>query len=736
MKKFIVISLFLFSFLIGAYNLSCVDTVSFSDESLRLVRTGQGQLSLEAERSENFKRIVKLVQKARDDATITEDDVKQEIIQEAKALSNLYHIEITPDDLVLGVDFQTILAKVQSAIKETRERSPTKAVGIGGGGGFINVTLQALRNMYNRVVASMPGTDNGGSTGKIQEVVKPFLGYIFGVGDTANVLVETIPQYLYTIKDEILSNRPKEYLDSAYETVYDLLERNIKELAKAESKAPVSDFYFFIANQLKVAQIIDESFIRLVDSEGNKIMPKFSDIVGQSIRNLNFLAAYYATETFLEGGRLNLDNAEATMYLLEKMFGVEVNSAGYTKVHPVLSVYDAAISYAVYDHVLTDAERAYIESKLGDYLQKYPYAIQEIKGPDGKLVTVVFGQQFIDQIMHSGEIIHFGIVSEVPDHNLEDIATLDSLDVRDSLRAPPGTIEEINNAEDIITIGAGSMYSSLLCQLTIPGVAEALAKRKEKGDIPIVLVVNMSLVDETNKLTLHKYINMIIEETGYDFITHVVVNAPGVIKSIEKKVGTPHEYMASLIRAEGVEKVGDLYKLPTSPIAGRDLYVKETLTGLYFVDKDGNSIFITPEGELSTDPGDEGILTEGDVTVGGIYLNAYTYYMLSHPELQTDLGLSNNDWKNEMGMAGFLYMSEELYESRRERGRYRGALYATDSDIEYLESLDIEVVEGKFIGWEKKTLKKVGEEVTYETFVGLKWEEIRAALERILRLWS
>jgi len=755
--------LFLFLLIINIVN--CKAAVSAQDEFIQSTRRSRGDVHIsvqntltpEVKKSQRFKDIVHLSQIAF--PGISEGQIVEDIVAEAEALSGKYGVEIKPDDLVLGVDFKIILPGIQKKIIQTKKKAPS-TVGIGGGGGFINVVVQALRGIFDRNIAIVPGTDNGGSSGRLKVIVSPHLGYVFGVGDGMNVLVETIPEELHSAKDKILSTRPQEvhHNGSTYKTVYNVLRKNATELAEGEriysQSGGISDFYFFIANQLNIARIIDKSFIE------NDTMPDFYNIAGQSIRNLNALAVFHSTGVLLEGKKTNIANADSAMHLLEMILGVEVNSHGDTIVHPVVSLYDEAVTYAVYDRRLNSAEKLYISNRLRGYLKLYPHAIQDIVTSQGKLVTVVFGQQFFDQIKHSSRIEHFGLVRGIPDYNVWSVSNLDSLDVRDDLQVPSEVIEAISTAEDLITVGAGSLYSSLLCQLAIPEVAQALAARRAENDIPIVFILNMVLTDETQKMTGSMYIDMIERETGYkieELFTHVVANDALVAIAIEEEMGPPYKYMEDLIRGVGVERVGvDMYKLPGSPIEGQHIYVERFLSGLYFTDARGDPIFITPEGRLSKDSGEQGVIMDGNgetvngKTVGGIYLNPYTYYMLTHPELQNRIPylfhapqsdsytriLDENMWAYEMGLAGFMYMSDELYAGRGERGRNRGALFLTDDVIESLQSNGMQVILGRFADWQEKTKKQAGQEVAYEYFVGLNPGSIRWVLKDILDEWT
>ncbi|MCM8782313.1 MAG: YvcK family protein, partial [Candidatus Omnitrophica bacterium] len=428
---------------------------------------------------------------------------------------------LTFDSAVKGVDFRNpqYLAKVLQAIAQINSRSPPKVVAFGGGGGFVNVTLQVVQKAFDRVLAVEPGTDNGGGTGNMQEQVKGILGYIFGVGDTANLMVESLPRDVELgnadfggqgterdFKDMIVSWRPGagDVVNSNLVDTHTNYIINKFSNPKNSGAKNLPDLFFFLANQLNLDRQIDE----FNQQFGNRVK-----IPGQSIRNLNFLSAYYGTNAFLKGGNFNPEMAKAAMFVLEKMYGVRLNGNGDSLVHPTISAYGAAVSYVVYKDRLTSKQIEYIkkkddlrlnpdkadsedEKKKREWQLKYLNGevtadeltlkgiplppIQYIKDDQGNEYTVAFGQKFIDQIFHNSKVVDFGLVKEIPTRAVGTLAELDTLDMKNVAQLP-ATQELIDALGDpnvqLVTVGAGSLFSSLLCQLAVPGVAEAFIKR-------------------------------------------------------------------------------------------------------------------------------------------------------------------------------------------------------------------------------------------------------------------
>ena len=78
-----------------------------------------------------------------------------------------------------------------AAVKKFKQRHyPIFACG--GGGGFSAVTLKALRQLGIPTVAGLPSTDDGGSSGVLQRALQPFRGFVFGVGDMASAIQDSL----------------------------------------------------------------------------------------------------------------------------------------------------------------------------------------------------------------------------------------------------------------------------------------------------------------------------------------------------------------------------------------------------------------------------------------------------------------------------------------------------------------------------------------------------------------
>jgi uncharacterized cofD-like protein len=88
------------------------------------------------------------------------------------------------------------------------------------------------------------------------------------------------------------------------------------------------------------------------------------------------------------------------------------------------------------------------------------------------------------------------------------------------VRPLPETIEAIVNA-DLIVVGPGSLYTSIVPNLLVDGVAATLAA----VNVPRVYVANlMTEPGETDGYSLADHLRVLKEHTGFDLFDYVLVN--------------------------------------------------------------------------------------------------------------------------------------------------------------------------------------------------------------------
>lgn len=92
-------------------------------------------------------------------------------------------------------------------------------------------------------------------------------------------------------------------------------------------------------------------------------------------------------------------------------------------------------------------------------------------------------------------------------------------------------LEEISQA-DLITIGPGSLYTSILPNLVVHGLAEAI----HKADAPVVYINNiMTQPGETEDYTAFDHVLAILDHTFEDFIDYCIINNSKISKELREK---------------------------------------------------------------------------------------------------------------------------------------------------------------------------------------------------------
>jgi len=98
-------------------------------------------------------------------------------------------------------------------------------------------------------------------------------------------------------------------------------------------------------------------------------------------------------------------------------------------------------------------------------------------------------------------------------------------------RASKESFEAIDEA-DIIILGPGSLYTSVIPNLLVKGISERIARRK----VPKVYISNvMTQPGETDNYTAFDHLNTIIDHAGAGTITHCIINTGTVPEEFLKK---------------------------------------------------------------------------------------------------------------------------------------------------------------------------------------------------------
>lgn len=294
----------------------------------------------------------------------------------------------------------------------------------------------------------------------------------------------------------------------------------------------------------------------------------------------------------------------------------------------------------------------------------------------------LYGQQYIDKLPQVGSRSTVGVV-KAPDELSRPSAN-------------PEYLKRIREAE-LFVMGAGSLVGSQLSQLVVPGVVDILL---ERVDMRRVLVLNHVKMDETLGMSVRDQIRLIenaaTENASPDLLDKHARNDNRLrISDLFTDIIVPRT-IAREIEAEMLKR-----NLPE-------------MTGA-----DDNTDFVS-------------IHKPGSNQTMLVFCNKYVKFLIDNPEIREHYGVTIR----EIEVLSYLDQPRTLYDKRSEKGRYRGALFATAEDIDYLVDQGIQrrsIHEVDSIGENWKFVKAEGSS-SLEFFPGLVPEGLvgifRIALER------
>lgn len=159
---------------------------------------------------------------------------------------------------------------------------------------------------------------------------------------------------------------------------------------------------------------------------------------------------------------------------------------------------------------------------MSDVLGGFAPAIQKLDkifNVRGKILPISLDNAKLCAGLENGEIV----VGEanIKQRVLDVKSRIKQVFLKDGEATPaPGVIEAINEA-DIIVLGPGSLYTSVICNLLVDGISKAIIQSKAKK----VMIVNlMNEPGETSGYTLARHVNEVERYLGRHVIDYVLAN--------------------------------------------------------------------------------------------------------------------------------------------------------------------------------------------------------------------
>ncbi|MDD3089776.1 MAG: 2-phospho-L-lactate transferase CofD family protein, partial [Candidatus Omnitrophica bacterium] len=377
------------------------------------------------------------------------------------------------------------------------------AVVFGGGGGILKVTVPALRALGYQVVTVQPATDNGGRTGKQAMMIYPVKGSMFSVGDVVNAMTEALPADRYRKRREWLNANPQR---NGSETYIQAISRMLRD-SEWDDLFREEYIVSYLIDMTNIAYIIQSDFVDNPDYRGNDEYPDFS-YSKMAIRNMAILAVFHHFRAMERFNETDQEMARVASWILESIFGIPSESRFYTL--PVS--YEEAILRVVYGEPIPDSEREHMESTANGIGRKFSMYLDESHSHH----PCVYGQAFLDKLADN-KVLDMQAVRSPHEPSVIPAAQNDVIDL-------------LNDPQvKLIVVGAGSLYSSILSQLSFKGIMETIIKREDAQRVWVANHVNM---DETN---------------DYEFRDHVLA-----FERVASRQGVmPDDFVVDLARRRG-----------------------------------------------------------------------------------------------------------------------------------------------------------------------------------------
>ena len=180
---------------------------------------------------------------------------------------------------------------------------------------------------------------------------------------------------------------------------------------------------------------------------------------------------------------------------------------------------------------------------LGDITGDYETAVEEVSkilNIKGQVLPVTFSNCRLCAELENGDIIVGETNIDIPKHdgNLK----IKNIFLKPEAAANMKAIEAISNA-DLIVIGPGDLYSSVLCNLVVKGVSDAIRNSNAKK----VYICNlMTKFGETNNFMVSDFVKEIENYLGKGVLDYVIFNNSEMDANLLKQYENENAYPVRL----------------------------------------------------------------------------------------------------------------------------------------------------------------------------------------------
>ena len=170
-----------------------------------------------------------------------------------------------------------------------------------------------------------------------------------------------------------------------------------------------------------------------------------------------------------------------------------------------------------------------MQNITGDFTESIK-RVNEVINMTGKVIPVT-----MDEMKICAELANGYVVEEkdrIPEVVYDKVTKINRVYLNPSnCRPAPGVLDAIKNADSII-IGPGSLYTNVIPNLLVNGVAKAI---KESSAMKIFISNIMTVPGQTDEYSISDHINAIVEHCGEGLIDYCIYDTGEVIPEFIKK---------------------------------------------------------------------------------------------------------------------------------------------------------------------------------------------------------
>lgn len=220
---------------------------------------------------------------------------------------------------------------------------------------------------------------------------------------------------------------------------------------------------------------------------------------------------------------------------------------------------------------------------ISDNFEEAVKKINDIFAVTGQVLPVTTEDVILRAVLENGTAVEGE--SKIPKAVIASGSRIDSVSLLP--KSPKPTAEVISAIEqaDLILMGPGSLYTSILPNLLVDGVAKAI---QESTGVKVYLANLMSQPGETDGYSLREYHEALVKHSYKDVVSHILVNHEPIDKAILKRYEKEHAEPVSITLEDrayfekaGVKLIeGDFMETVKGYIRHDALKVSETAVSL------------------------------------------------------------------------------------------------------------------------------------------------------------